>query len=106
MENAGCAGYSDSRPHPPESKSGGLRPNLTPNSGLDLEREDGLSAEQTLSFLNALLTQLQSQLSEINERSGNVRLFQREDGLAILLTNVRLCPTHQIFHSGPMCPMC
>lgn len=57
-------------------------------------------------FLNALLSQLQSQLSEISERAGNVRLFQRKDGLGILLTDVQLCPRHQLMHGGQQCPMC
>jgi hypothetical protein len=35
-----------------------------------------------------------------------VRIFQRDDGLAILLGGVKLCSTHHLIHSGTACPIC
>lgn len=65
--------------------------------------------EPKLKFMDYLLSQLQSQLGEINDRKGEgpgvgVRMFQRDDGLAILLGGVALCPLHHIMHAGD-CPL-
>lgn len=106
MESADFADRSGSSRNPAESNSARSRRSLSPNSDPAPVEDAGQLPEPTLSFLNALLTQLQSQLSEINERAGSVRLFQRKDGLGILLMGVSLCPRHQVMHSGQTCPMC
>jgi hypothetical protein len=106
MESADFAGRSGSSRNPAESNSARSRQNLNPNSEPASVEDAGKVPEPTPNFLNALLSQLQSQLSEINERVGNVRLFQRKDGLGILLTGVNLCPRHQVIHGGQTCPMC
>jgi hypothetical protein len=70
------------------------------------QRVDGYFRAIEQSSLTALLTMLQSQLSEIKSAGANVRLFQRSDGVGILLTGVNFCPRHQIIHSGTTCPIC
>lgn len=106
MESADFAGRSGSSRNPAESNSAKSRRSLKANSEPDQAEDAGQPPEPTPNFLNAMLSQLQSQLSEISERAGNVRLFQRKDGMGILLTGVQLCPHHQLMHCGQQCPMC
>jgi hypothetical protein len=84
-------------------------PNLKQNSEPDQEEVATSKAARMPSLLDVLLSQLQSQLGEISDVSAEgvaVRIFQRDDGLAILLGSVRLCPSHHIIHSGLVCPIC
>lgn len=81
-------------------------PNSKPNSNDDQGEADIAKAGPTPNFLNAMLSQLQSVLGELRERGVGVRMFQRDDGLAILLEGAMLCSRHQIIHSATGCPIC
>jgi len=83
--------------------------NSKPNSDDAPEKAGIENREMKLKFMDYLLSQLQSQLGEINDRKEEgagvgVRMFQRDDGLAILLGGVALCPQHHIMHAGD-CPL-
>lgn len=56
--------------------------------------------------LNWLLSVLQSDLGEIRDAGGTVRLFDDPSGLIIQLPNVATCLTHKMFKFGPQCPLC
>src|SRR5262245_1143530 len=66
----------------------------------------GAEAETKLSSLDYLLTLLQSDLGEIKDKGGDVRLFAGPYGLTIQLLNVAICKSHKMMHSGQQCPMC
>ena len=66
----------------------------------------GESAEPKLSSLDFMLGILQSDLGEIRDFGGTVRLFDDPNGLIIQLPNVAICQTHKMMHSGQKCPMC
>lgn len=106
MENADFGERSDLSSKTFGSNSDGSATNSTPNLGQDLDKDDGVRAERKLSFLDALLSQLQSQLSELSQSGQKVRTFRRSDGLAFLLEGVSLCPKCNIIHTGTSCPHC
>lgn len=66
----------------------------------------GREAETKLSGLDYLLTLLQSDLGEIRDIGGVVRLYDDPNGLIIQLPNVAICQNHKMMHSGQQCPMC
>jgi hypothetical protein len=88
------------------SNSDGSDPNLKPNSESDRVGADTKSPETMLRLSDVLLSQLQSQLGELGEAGVGVKMFERSDGLAILLEEVRVCSTHQIIYKRESCPMC
>src|SRR5262245_53456837 len=100
---------SSARPskRPARSNSAPSPQSLPSNSNSELEVDGTGNQGPTLSLLGFLLSQLQSQLAEIKHRGGvGVRMFQRNDGLAVLLPDVRLCDQHQILHDGAAgCPL-
>jgi len=109
MENDALEDRSDSSALRLGSNSESSAPNLKPNSEPDQVEAGTSKAVRTPTLLDVLLSQLQSQLGEISDVSREgvaVRIFQRDDGLAILLGGVKLCPTHHLIHSGSACPIC
>jgi hypothetical protein len=106
MENDEYAAPSDSSPGTSESNSDKSPTNSSKNSKSVPAEVVGKIAGRSLSYLDTLLTMLQSQLSEIKSSGGGVKLFQRDDGLVILILGTRLCPGHQIIHSDLGCPLC
>jgi hypothetical protein len=110
MENDALEDRSGSSESPRlGSNSESSAPNSKPNSEQDLGEVATKRAVRTPRLLDVLLSQLQSQLGEISDVSSEgvaVRIFQRDDGLAILLGGVMLCPTHHLIHSGSVCPIC
>lgn len=106
MENAGFADRSGSSPNLAESNSAKSQPISIDSLESAQGEAVGEVAGRNLTYLDSLLTMLQSQLSEIKSAGVNVRLFQRSDGVGILLTGVSFCLRHQIIHSGTTCPIC
>jgi hypothetical protein len=98
------SGSSESQPLGLNSEESA--PNSKPNSEDDQVGADTNSQGPTLKLLDVLLSQFQSQLGEIKEEGVGVRMFERPDGLAILLEAVRVCPAHQIIYKRESCPMC
>jgi hypothetical protein len=110
MENDALEDHSDSSEIPRLGlNSESSAPNTKPNSS-DAPAEVATNrVAPTPTLLDVLLSQLQSQLGEISDVSSEgvaVRIFQRDDGLAILLGGVKLCPIHHLIHSGSACPIC
>lgn len=68
--------------------------------------DDGVKAEPTLTLIDYLLTLLQSDLSELKQEGLEMKFYQAGEVLQIALTNVFVCPTHQILHSGRKCHQC
>ena len=106
MENAGFGDRSGSSPNLAESNSAKSQPISTDNLESAQGEAVGELAGRNLNYLDALLTMFQSQLSEIKSAGVNVRLFQRKDGVGILLTGISFCQRHQIMHDGTTCPIC
>jgi hypothetical protein len=98
------SGSSESQPLGSNSEES--VPNLKLNSESDRVGADTASPERMLKLSDVLLSQLQSQLGDLGEAGVGVRMFERPDGLAILLEAVRVCPTHQIIYKRESCPMC
>ena len=100
-------GFSDSstaqNPEANSDKSGRKSPQ---NSKSAPAKDAGGSAEKSPSSLNWLLSVLQSDLGEIRDFGGSVRLFDDPNGLIIQLPNVAICQNHKMFHFGTTCPMC
>lgn len=88
------------------SNSEGSDPNLNPNSEGDRVGADTDRAGKMLRLSDVLLSQLQALLGDLGEAGAGVRMFERPDGLAILLEEVRVCPAHQIIYKRESCPMC
>ena len=110
MENDALEDRSDSSESPRlGSNSESLPQKSKPNSNGDQVEAGTKRVVQKPTLLDVLLSQLQSQLGEISDLSKEgvkVRIFQRDDGLAILLGGVMLCPAHHLIHSGNKCPIC
>ena len=79
----------------------------SPNSyASDPEAEDTNNLATKLTLLDLLLTQLQSQLAELKNAGVGVRMFQKGEGVGILLEGVKRCAEHHIMHSMAGCPLC
>ena len=100
-------GFSDSspaqNPEPNSDKSGRKSRRNSKNAPA---KDAGASAEKSPSSLNWLLSVLQSDLGEIRDFGGTVRLFDDPNGLIIQLPNVAICHSHKMMHFGGTCPMC
>jgi len=100
-------GFSDSstaqNPEPNSDKSGRKS---RQNSKSAPAKDAGASAEKSPNSLNWLLSVLQSDLGEIRDFGGTVRLFDDPNGLIIQLPNVAICHSHKMMHFGGTCPMC
>jgi hypothetical protein len=81
-------------------------PNSPKNSSPAPVAAGGDSPEPKLSSLNFLLTLLQSDLGEIKDKGGTVRMCADPNGLIIQLPNVAICQNHKMMHFGTACPMC
>src|SRR5262245_15454613 len=107
MANVEQGGFSDSSHAPNQGKNSDKS---SRNSLIDSKsapaKDDGNSAGPSPSSLNWLLSMLQSDLGEIRDFGGAVRLFDDPNGLIIQLPNVAICKSHKMMHFGPICPMC
>src|SRR4030095_4718300 len=106
MESKEQDAFSGSSPTRPRNNSGKSRANSRKNSKPVQAEDDGQSAEPKLSSLDLLLSFLQSDLGEIRDMGGAVRLFDDPNGLIIQLPNVAICHSHKMMHFGPQCPIC
>jgi hypothetical protein len=99
--------FSDSSHAPnPEANSDKSGRKSRKNSKSAQAKDAGDSAEKSPSSLNWLLSVLQSDLGEIRDFGGTVRLFDDPNGLIIQLPNVAICKSHKMMHFGTTCPMC
>src|SRR4030095_4142020 len=99
-------GFSGSPPTRRRSNSAKSPANSRKNSKPVQAEDAGQSAEPKLSSLDLLLSFLQSDLGEIRDMGGTVRLFDDPNGLIIQLPNVAICHSHKMMHFGPQCPIC
>lgn len=100
-------GFSDSSTvQNRESNSDKSRKNSRKSSKSVPAVDAGSSAETNPNSLNVLLSMLQSNLGEIRDFGGSVRLFDDPNGLIIQLPNVAVCPKCKQIRFGPTCPMC
>ena len=99
--------FSDSStaPNPARNSDRSARKSQT-NSKSGPGKDAGESAETSPASLNWLLSVLQSDLGELRDFGGTVRLFDDPNGLIIQLPNVAICQTHKMMHFGATCPMC
>ncbi len=105
--NGDLAGFSDLLGAPnPKSRSAKSRRRSPGNSTPGPAEAVGMEVEPKLSSLDFLLSMLQSDLGEIADAGGGVKLFNPPDRIIIVLQGIRLCRNHSILHSGQTCPMC
>jgi hypothetical protein len=107
MESAEQGGFSDSSHAPNREANSDKSARKSRNNSKSAPAKDGgNSAEPNPSSLNWLLSVLQSDLGEIRDFGGVVRLFDDPNGLIIQLPNVAICHSHKMMHFGMACPMC
>lgn len=105
-ENLEQEEYSGSSQTRRRKNSGRSRGKLPSDSKSAPARDAGEPAGPSPSSLNWLLSVLQSDLGEIKDFGGTVRLYGDPNGLIIQLPNVAICQTHKMMHFGPQCPIC
>lgn len=100
---ASSASLAGSRPRSNSAKS----PTKSPKtSSKDVDAEDGQKVATKLKTLDWLLTQLQSLITDIKQQGAEVKFYKMAEGTQVALTDVWVCPKHQILYSGPTCPIC
>lgn len=100
---ASSASLAGSRPRSNSAKS----PTKSPKtSSKDVDAEDGQRVASKLKTADYLLTQLQSTISELKQVGVGIKFYKMAEGTQIALSDVWVCPAHQILHSGPTCPIC
>src|SRR5262245_6810489 len=94
-ENTEREEYSGSSQTRRRKNSDKSPPNSRNNSSPGPDAGGGESPEPKLSTLDYLLTLLQSDLGEIRDYGGSIRLFNTPNGLTIQLPNVAICHNHK-----------
>jgi hypothetical protein len=65
-----------------------------------------ISAASRVKTSDWLLAQLQSLIADVKQQGAEVRFYKMAEGTQVALSDVWVCPKHQILHSGPTCPIC
>jgi hypothetical protein len=104
LEQGGSSGSSRTRRR--QGNSDKSPRNSRKNSKPGPAEDGGPTADTKLTSLDVLLTMLLSQLGEINDFGGGVKLYHDHLDLIIRLPNAGICDNHKMMHAGQQCPMC